>query len=332
MYIGFLLGEPKQVSCRHLGKVMGISHDSVNRFLNRESYDGEDLFNEVKGLVNLCGGTLSVDDSVLDKPYANYIAYVGYFWSGKHHASVRGINLVTMYYTDTEGNHYPMNFRVVDKSENKTKNEYFLEMLAELLAWGLKPAMVTGDSWYSCAKNLKVIKNNGLGFMFAIKSNRTVSLEKGSWQQVQALDIPADGLEVWLKDFGKVKLFRTRLKDQLRHYVVYLPEEDKLSQFDHRAFDLVHDTHWQIEQYHRVIKQVCNIENFQVRGKQATKNHLFAAILGYVKLQRLTTIQAIRNCYQVRQDLFTSVVRTFISECHIGENSLGPLFSAIVNA
>jgi hypothetical protein len=290
------------------------------------------LFNEVKGLVNLCGGTLSVDDSVLDKPYANYIAYVGYFWSGKHHASVRGINLVTMYYTDTESNHYPMNFRVVDKSENKTNNEYFLEMLAELLAWGLKPAMVTGDSWYSCAKNLKVIKNNGLGFMFAVKSNRTVSLEKGSWQQVQALDIPADGLEVWLKDFGKVKLFRTRLKDQLRHYVVYLPEEDKLSQFDHRAFDLVHDTHWQIEQYHRVIKQVCNIENFQVRGKQATKNHLFAAILGYVKLQRLTTIQAIRNCYQVRQDLFTSVVRTFISECHIGENSLGPLFSAVVNA
>jgi hypothetical protein len=26
---------------------------------------------------------------------------------------------------------------VVDKSENKTKNECFLEMLAELLAWGL---------------------------------------------------------------------------------------------------------------------------------------------------------------------------------------------------
>jgi len=237
-----------------------------------------------------------------------------------------------MYYTDTEGNHYPMNFRVVDKSENKTKNEHFLEMLAELLAWGLKPAMVTGDSGYSCAKNLKAIKNNGLGFMFAIKSNRAVSLEKGSWQQVQALDIPADGLEVWLKDFGKVKLFRTRLKDQLRHYVVYLPDEDKLNPFDRRAFNLVHDTHWQIEEYHRAIKQVCNIENFQVRGKQATKNLMFAAILGYVKLQRLTTIQAIRNCYQVRQDLFTNVVRTFISECHIGENSLGPLFSAVVNA
>jgi Transposase DDE domain len=332
MYISFLLSEPKYVSCRRLGEVMNISHDSVNRFLNRESYDGKDLFNEVKPLLNLCGGTLSIDDSVLDKPYAKYIAFIGYFWSGKHHASVQGINLITMYYTDTEGNHYPVNFRVVDKSENKTKNDYFLEMLAELLAWGLKPAMVTGDSWYSCTKNLKVIKNNDLGFMFAIKSNRTVSIEKGIWQQVQSLEIPENGLVVWLKGYGNVKLFRTQLKNQLRHYVVYLPNEEKLAEFNQAVFDVEHDKHWQIEQYHRAIKQVCNIENFQVRGKQATKNHLFAAIYGFVQLQRLTTIQAITDCYQVRRELFKKVVSSFISECVFATNSLNPLFVPVVNA
>jgi hypothetical protein len=332
MYTGFLLSEPKYVSCSRLGELMNISHDSVNRFLNRESYDGQDLFNEVSALLNLNGGTLSIDDSVLDKPYANYIAFIGYFWSGKHHASVQGINLVTMYYTDLQGVHYPVNFRVVDKSENKTKNEYFLEMLHEVLAWGLKPAMVTGDSWYSCIKNLKVIKNNDLGFMFAIKSNRTVSIEKGVWQQVQKLNIPENGLIVWLKGYGNVKLFRTRLKDQLRHYVVYLSNEEKLSQFDRQAFDLEHDKHWQIEQYHRAIKQVCNIENFQVRGKQATKNHLFAAIYGYVQLQRLTTNKTITNCYQIRNELFKNVITTFVSEFMIGKTSLNPLFSSVVNA
>ncbi len=46
MYIGFLLSEPKQASCRRLGEVMSISHDSVNRFLNREHYTGRDLYNE----------------------------------------------------------------------------------------------------------------------------------------------------------------------------------------------------------------------------------------------------------------------------------------------
>ena len=332
MYLGFLLSEPKHVSCRRLGEVMDISHDSVNRFLNRESYDGEDLFNEVKSLINLSGGTLSVDDSVLDKPYAKYIAFIGHFWSGKHHACVQGINLISMYYTDTEGNSYPVNFRIVDKSENKTKNDYFLEMLAELLAWGLKPAMVTGDSWYACAKNLKAIKKYGLGYMFAIKSNRTVSLEKGSWQQVKALEIPANGEIVRLKGCGDVKLFRTQLKNQLRHYVVYLPNEGELAEFDRPAFEIEHAKHWQIEQYHRAIKQVCNIENFQVRGKQATKNHLFAAILGFVQLQRLTTIQAIKDCYQVRRELFTNVVKSFISECVFATNNLNPHFTPVVNA
>ncbi|MCX7066719.1 MAG: hypothetical protein NTW85_03335 [Methylococcales bacterium] len=72
--------------------------------------------------------------------------------------------------------------------------------LAELLAWGLKPAMMTGDSWCSGAKNLNAIKNQGVGFMFALKSNRTVSIEKGNRQQVQTFEIPENGLIVCLKE------------------------------------------------------------------------------------------------------------------------------------
>ncbi|MDI1294250.1 MAG: IS701 family transposase, partial [Methylobacter sp.] len=30
LYVGFLLSEPKHVSCRRLGEIMNISHDSVN--------------------------------------------------------------------------------------------------------------------------------------------------------------------------------------------------------------------------------------------------------------------------------------------------------------
>ncbi len=138
MYIGFLLSEPNATSCLRLSQLLNISHDSVNRFLNRECYSPKDMFDEAKSTLNLAGGTLSVDDSVLDKPYSNYIGYVGYFYSGKHHKPVKGINLVTLYYTDRQGNHQPVNFRVYDKSEDKTKNDYFLEMLSEVLSWGIK--------------------------------------------------------------------------------------------------------------------------------------------------------------------------------------------------
>jgi len=43
-----------------------------------------------------------------------------------------------------------------------------------------------------------------------------------------------------------------------------------------------------IEQYHRTIKQVCHIEHFQIRGKVAIKNHLFAALCGYDALAAIT--------------------------------------------
>src|SRR4051812_6076968 len=103
MYLGFVMSEPKSTTCTRLSEVMNISHDSVNRFLLREAYEPQDLFNEAKGLLNLVGGTLSVDDTVLDKPYSQKMELVAYFWSGKHHAVVKGLNLVTLYYTDPQG-------------------------------------------------------------------------------------------------------------------------------------------------------------------------------------------------------------------------------------
>ena len=178
-YVSFILSTPHSPTCCHLGEVLNISHDSVNRFLLREDYTPHDLFNEVRADLNLKGGTVSVDDSVLDKPYSHLIALVGYFWSGKHHRVVKGINLITLYYTDPQGRHQPINYRIYDKTENKTKNDYFQEMLVEVLAWGLEPAFVTGDGWYSSQDNLKMIKNHHQGFLFALESNRLVSIEKG---------------------------------------------------------------------------------------------------------------------------------------------------------
>jgi len=311
---------------------MSISHDSVNRFLNRESYTGRDLYNEASLSLNLKGGTLSVDDSVLDKPYSQYMALVSHFWSGKHHRAVKGINLVTLYYTDSQGKHQPVNFRVVDKAEGKTKNDYFQDMLAEVLAWGLEPAFVTGDSWYSCVSNLKRIKNHQMGLLFALESNRLVAVEKGSWMQVQQLDIPEDGLVVWLKNFGVVKVFRTQLKDQLRHYISSLPSEEQTASFDYKAFTEQHDRHWQIEQYHRAIKQVCNIERFQVRSKGAIKNHLFAAICGFVQLQKLSFAAVINNCYSLQRNLFKDVIASFIGTCIPTMAHLNPEFQSVVNA
>ena len=75
--------------------IEGLSHDSVNRFLLRERYSPKDLFNELKPHINLIGGTLSGDDTVIEKPYSTLTTeLIGYFWSGLKHRPVKGINLI----------------------------------------------------------------------------------------------------------------------------------------------------------------------------------------------------------------------------------------------
>ena len=133
MYMGFLMSEPKHANCTRLAEVSNISHDSVNRFLLREKYEPHDLFVESAKELHLTGGILSVDDTTLDKPYSHHMALVGYFGSGKHHKVVKGISLITMYYTDRNGVHLPVHYRIYDHSENTTKNDYFQDMLDELL-------------------------------------------------------------------------------------------------------------------------------------------------------------------------------------------------------
>jgi len=84
----YLLAEPKYISCTRLADILtNLSHDSINRFLLRERYEPKDLFDEIKPYIELMGGTLSGDDTVIDKPYSNpkLTELIGYFWSGKHH-------------------------------------------------------------------------------------------------------------------------------------------------------------------------------------------------------------------------------------------------------
>ena len=98
-YTLFLLAESKYPGCTRLAKIMeDLSDDSVNRFLLRERYEPKDLFEEIKPNINLIGGTLSGDDTVIDKPHSNpkITELIGYYYSGRHHRALKGIQLKTL--------------------------------------------------------------------------------------------------------------------------------------------------------------------------------------------------------------------------------------------
>ena len=151
----------------------------VNRFLLRERSEPKDLFEEIKSNINLIGGTLSGDDTVVDKPHSDtkITELIGYYYSGRHHRAVKGIQLITLYYTDVEGKSVPVNYRIYNKQEGKTKNDYLREMITEILDWGLKPKTVTTDAWYSSQSNLK-LKNKQLGFLTGVAKNRLSGLKQ----------------------------------------------------------------------------------------------------------------------------------------------------------
>lgn len=254
-----------------MAEILGdLSHDSVNRFLLRENYEPRDLFALVEKFIAPSGGILSVDDTVIEKLYSDTrnAELIGYFWSGKYHQVIKGLNLIVLYYGDKSGKGVPVNYRIYDPKEEKTKNEYFREMVEEIISWGLKPRIVTGDSWYSGVENLKFLRNRGLGFLFGIAQNRTVSVERGNPVRVDSLAISDEGLPAHLKGFGQIKLFRKDFKKgDSRHYIMYRPEPEVLAEITREEFESAHDAHWEIENFHRAIKQVCGIA---LRGGQAS--------------------------------------------------------------
>lgn len=105
----------------------------------RERYEPKDLFDELQPHIELIGGTLSGDDTVIEKPYSDpkLTEFIGYFWSGNQHRPVKGINLITLYYTESNGKSVPVNYRIYNKPEGKTKNDYFREMIAERVIVGI---------------------------------------------------------------------------------------------------------------------------------------------------------------------------------------------------
>jgi hypothetical protein len=66
---------------------------------------------------------------------------------------------MTLYYPDPQGVSVSANYRLNDKSEGKTKHDYFREMLLEVIVWGLMPEMITADSWYACVETLTLLKH-----------------------------------------------------------------------------------------------------------------------------------------------------------------------------
>ena len=316
-YIAYLLSEPKGSSCVRSGKVLEVSHDEVNRFLAGGEFSGKDLFDKALPLIELVGGTVSVDDTVIDKPFSDSekTELVGMFYSGRHHKTVLGINLIVLHYTDIHGVSVPVNYRVYRHREGKSKNDYFMEMYREVLRWGLRPCFVTADAWYSSLGNLKFLRDQEVGFMVGLEKNRIVSTSAHNYQKLEEIDIPEQGLYLHLKAFDFIKVFRTVDEEGYeRYYGVYLHDPEEYQFFTRERFATLRLQHWKIEHLFRTVKQVGHLGHFFVRKTSSIKTHLFCVLRAFQRLVALTLDRFIESVYQLKEQLFLTAQRNFIHQ------------------
>ena len=85
--------------------------------------------------------------------------------------------------------------------------------------------------------------------------------------------------------------------------------------------------HWNIEEFHRGIKQMYNIEKFQVRQSTAIRTHVFCALIAFINLELLCISGVIANWYQLRKLMFIGVLKDLMTSLKLDTN-----LSMLVNA
>jgi len=320
-YIDFIIATPRQITATEAARVQpeqakAPAHDAFTRLLQRTEPDPEQVWQEAGTQVRLNEGIPVIDDPTPDKPYAGHIGLVGRHRSGKHHAVVSGINLITLLRTDGD-RAVPTDYRISDKAKDRlSRNDHFPEMIRIAKDRGFYPGMVCFDSRYASAENLKPVTAQGWQFLTGLKSDRLVNADKQGLRHVSEIGIPESGRVVRLKGFGLVRVFRIVAEDGTGEHRVTSPVEmSDPERLKYAGYA------WQIGHYHRGIRQYCLIERAQVRSGRAWRNHIGLCLRAFLRIGSHCYYKGISRV-QAKTDIIRDAVRSYISN---------PLYSLVLN-
>lgn len=279
LYRAYLLASSIRYSDRALSEVSPtpLSHDAVSRWLRTKHFTPKEVWRTIEPLIDLNAPCLLLaDDSVLDKRHSRNIETVQFQYSGNSHDVIAGIGLVNLLWHGlTTQETMPVDFRIYNKDcDGKTKNTHLCDMLKSAKARGIKPDAVVMDSWYASLKNLKTIRSLGWNWVCGVRKNRIVN--RG--ERIDTLDIPDEGREIHLKGYGWVHVFRFAASERRTDYII-----TSIQNPTREAVKAIMKARWEIEVYHRELKQTCAIERCQSRTGRAQRNHICLAILAWIE-------------------------------------------------
>lgn len=312
-YIQFLVAAQKVFTCTEAARCYpegedSPAHDAFTRLLQRQPPDTETLWHESKKLIKRDRGVLVLDDTTLDKPYAQKMDLVTYHWSGKHRRVVKGINLVTLLWSDGRAL-IPSDFRLYNApADGLTKNDHFRAMLTKARERGFRPDYTVFDSWYSGMDNLKLVTGFGWHFFTRLKENRLVDPDRRRGNvPLDSVEIPPEGRVVHLKGFDMIKVFKTVSKNGDVDY--YATDDTKMNS---KECDDLADKGWGIEEYHRGIKQCCGVERTQVRNTTAITNHVLMSLRAFNRLE-VYRLRTRISWYEAKTSIIRDAIRSYLA-------------------
>jgi len=310
-YIEFLISTPINYTCTHLADhISGISHDSITDFLKSQRLTAESVWKQAEILIrNTEESFLIVDDSVQEKPHARAIELVYPHYSGNKHTVVRGIDIVNLVHSSGDGDYYPIDYRIfAPEYEKATKNDHFLAMLKMAFeVRKIRAKYILFDSWYASVANLKYIHRQDRIFYTTIKSNRLVSITKEEgYIHLQDIDWTPErleiGISVKLKDLPfLVKLFKIVATDGDIDWVI---TNDPATDLTTTVVRGRNDVRWDVESFHREIKQLTGIEKCQCQNEWAQRNHIACCYHAWLALKVHAT-KLKKTLYRTQHDLLS---------------------------
>lgn len=287
-----------------------VSHDKFTRFLNSTALGSQELWLYVKPAIrkneNKAGGVLILDDSIEEKPYTDENEIICWHYSHAKGTHVKGVNILSclIRYGDVT---LPIGYEIIhkdvsycdieSKKEKKkaslTKNDHFRNLIRQSVANKILFEYVLADNWFGAKDNLEYIHNLEKYFIIGIKSNRTVALSPGDktngrFQPVISLDLKdGQSVKVWLKglEFPVLLIKKVFTNENGSTGFLYLVSNDLNRDADH-LYE-VYQKRWQIEVYHKSIKQNASLAKSPTKRVLSQSNHIFASIIAFCKLEML---------------------------------------------
>ena len=314
-----------------------ISHDSISRMLRTPEPAGMclSLYRQSKKLlkeIESDEGVLIVEDTIIQKPHTDSNAIVCSYWDHSQQRYVKGINLLSILYQNAEVS-LPLQAQIISKEEvytdtktgrqkrrsSITKNEYMRTMLKQLSKLHLRYSTIVADTWFASEENMCFIAEQlRKRFVMPIKANRTVALSlrdrnKGNYCNVSTLDIVENTpLRLYIKGVNfPVVLLKQVFTDGDTVGVLYLVSND--TKLRAQAMHRLYHRRWKIECYHKSLKQNLGIGRSPTRTPQTQRNHIFACLYAFVKLEVLLRKTA-TNSFALKQKLYLKALCTALDE------------------